>query len=812
MTYAEYAASYMAAGFEPIPVFQKNVIPIGCTGHSGTVTPEKISAWSVDPEWMNAGVALRPNGFVVVDVDHYGAKVGANQLVEIEVLYGQLPATISNTSRGKDSVSRQYFYLLPEAVTLAHKAAPDVDILQSSHRYAVCAPSIHPDTSEPYVWYGYDGEPLDGIPSIGDFETLPEAWVAALRVEDQPERTGFHGDVDEWLETLVSGDPSNRVRTLIDSIPSNDFGHDEMRSLSFRLVRLGAEREPGIDRAVATLYREWLRGAYNTPEYRHDLDVTLQGAIKKAGALEAEVPALLPSVDVFNAIPANLFDAARRKPTIEDDGAYAAARRDLIKDCFAAGVDKQQILTVLWNSAPGRAMQQEPDGLTKLWREIEFIATQPTEHLATVTQIEEKRKDQANLFLTDAERTYLRGHGEWWGTRYVDWVQHRLRRTNAPYNKANRWTVLSLIFSPYAHIYDDGVPMDLNLFQMILGESSTGKSKSREMMREVIKAYFPHDASPNIGGDLSKEALTRVLIQRDGQVSWLNRDDVSALFKDLQKGRTGSADWNTGTVEAWCALYEGRVDPIHRQGDQANSGIEAKCYLIAHLVGVETEVTDVVDAWLWTSGLLPRFVFTIGNPKDKEVAGRKLNLVQSQSVIEGDPMAKQWAAEFTATLRALSIQGQAVGITNAANERFAQFDERLLKLISGSSNEKRLEPVATRFVNSILKAAALVALSEAQITITLRHLLIAMEQGEAWWKDALRMVAGTAESQLDREVQQVESMLKARTGKEMLESEVHTLFRPMARSESLMRQLVAEGRADRQDGRIRLVERMAVAA
>lgn len=785
------------------------MIPSGATGRNGSVTGTKIAEWAADPQWGDAGVALRIGaGVVVIDVDHYGNKTGADQLAELEAQHGPLPVTISNTSRGQDSRSRQYFYLMPEPADLSSKAAPDVDILQHSHRYAVVWPSVHPEGGE-YTWYSYDGEPLDGIPSVGDFESLPEAWVAALRAPEREQHEGFDGEVDEWLETLVSGAPSARVLALIDSIPATDFGHDEMRAISFRIARLGAERQPGVDRAVAALYKEWLRGKYNTPEYRHDLDVTLQGAIRKAGALESEVPPLLSSVDVFNSVLPTIFEAARRKPEFDDDGALAAARRDLIKDCFAANVDKQRILTVLWNSAPGRIMQHEPDGLAKLWREIEFVATQPTEHLATVTQIQDKRKHDATVFLTEAEQVYLREQGTWWGTRYVEWVQHRLRRTNTPYNMANRWTILSLVFSPHAHLYDDGTQMDLNLFQMILGESSTGKSKSRGMMREVIKAYFPADASPNIGGDQSKEALTRVLIQRDGQVSWLNRDDVSGLFKELQKGRTGGTDWNTGTVEAWCALYEGRVDPIHRQGDRENSGIEAKCYLIAHLVGVESEVTDVVDGWLWTSGLLPRFVFTIGNPKDKEVKGRRLNLVQSESVVEGDPIAKQFAAEFAATVRALSVQGQAIGITPAANERFARFDERLLALVSGSPNEKRLEPVSSRFADSILKAAALVAVSEAQITITLRHLLIALEQAEHWWMDAIHMVEATAETQLDREVQKMKDMIQTRTGKEMLEADLHAAFRPMARSENLMRQLVAEGRAERSDGRIRLLERAA---
>lgn len=763
---------------------------------------------------MNAGVALRldPNT-VVIDVDQYGDKAGAVQLAELEAQYGPLPVTITSTSRGQESPSRQHFYLLPEPTPLKSKAAPDVDVLQNTHRFAVAWPSIHPDTLQQYTFYGYDGEPLEGIPSIGDLEALPDAWVEALRATEPEAHTGFAGAVDEWLETLVDGEPSARVHAFIDSIPAADFGHDEMRSLSFRLVRLGAEREPGIDRAMTVLYREWLRGKYDTPDYRHDLDVTLQGAIKKAGAIESEVPDLLPSVEVFNEAPAEIFSMARERPTLEDDGAYAAARREIIKACFEHDfTDKQRILTVLWNSAVGRVMQHEPDGLTTLWREIEFVATQPTQHLATVTQIETKRAEAAELFLTRAEKEYLTEQGQWWGTEYVKWAKSRLRRTNDPYNRANRWTVLSLVFCTTAHLLKDGIPMDLNLFQMILGESSTGKTKSKDLMREAIKAYFPHDASPNIGGDMSKEALTRVLIQRDGQVSWLHRDDVSGLLKEMQGGK---GSWQDGIIEKWCELYEGRVDPMHRQSDRENSGIEAKCYLVTHLVGVESQVADVADTTMWASGLFPRFVFMIGEPKDANLRGQLLNLVQDEAVLEGDPIAKQWAAEFTAAVRALSIQGRAIGITDEANRRYAQFHEATLRLIE-KSNDTRVGPMQERFINSVLKAAALVALSEGELVITLRHLLIALEQAEEWWRNALRVISITAEGPLDREVQRLEDMIRSTVGRQMRQADIYAAFRPARHAEEVIQQLLKEERIVTEDiagsKMVRLVEDVKVAA
>ena len=154
MTYRSAAPTYLAKGLKPVPVKGKTPVPGGATGRHGVVNEAKVNAWCVDPEWADQNVALRAEGWVAIDVDEYDVKHGAEQLADLEAHLGPLPATPSSTSRGVDSPSRQYFLALKEPVELYGKPpilgvkANDVhiEIVQFHHRYAVVAPSIHPDT------------------------------------------------------------------------------------------------------------------------------------------------------------------------------------------------------------------------------------------------------------------------------------------------------------------------------------------------------------------------------------------------------------------------------------------------------------------------------------------------------------------------------------------------------------------------------------------------------------------------------------------------------------------------------------------
>ena len=177
--YADAAPTYQRRGWGPIPLRAgtKAPPPAGWTGY-GAPYPSGADV----TEWASNGdgggnIALRlPESVIGLDVDAYGGKPGAETLAEAEARLGPLPATKVSTSRG-DGVSGIRVFRVPAGRCWADVLGPGVEVIHHGHRYAVVAPSVHPE-GRPYRWVA-DGRQVDG-PAVDDLPELPTAWVAEL--------------------------------------------------------------------------------------------------------------------------------------------------------------------------------------------------------------------------------------------------------------------------------------------------------------------------------------------------------------------------------------------------------------------------------------------------------------------------------------------------------------------------------------------------------------------------------------------------------------------------------------------------------
>lgn len=167
----------------PIPVVGKDRPPAGYTGRSGAdPSYADVHAWTTGPEATHNVAVRLSDGMVGIDVDAHSGKVGASTMGLLVALLGEIPATWRSTSRD-DSASGIYFYRVPPGTDLcgAEKAVreigPHVDIIHSGHRYALVAPSVHPDTSAVYQWRDPHGAVCDA-PKVDEVPWLPQPWVA----------------------------------------------------------------------------------------------------------------------------------------------------------------------------------------------------------------------------------------------------------------------------------------------------------------------------------------------------------------------------------------------------------------------------------------------------------------------------------------------------------------------------------------------------------------------------------------------------------------------------------------------------------
>lgn len=102
--------------------------------------------WGVVYRGANIGARVPENMFVL-DVDpRHG---GLESLAALEQSYSPLPETLTTIS-GRGDGGRHYFYRRPPGKLSAKHLGPGLD-LKTSSGYVVMAPSIHPDSGDPYT-------------------------------------------------------------------------------------------------------------------------------------------------------------------------------------------------------------------------------------------------------------------------------------------------------------------------------------------------------------------------------------------------------------------------------------------------------------------------------------------------------------------------------------------------------------------------------------------------------------------------------------------------------------------------------------
>lgn len=252
--YADAYASYWDAGWRgvlPLPYQRKTWPPEGYTGHNGADPSYADCATWADDAAKN--IALRmPVDVVGVDVDHYGAKTGGDTLHELVARYGPLPPTYLSTSRD-DGMSGIRLYRIPVGTVLPTKM-PGIDFVQRHHRYAVVAPSIHPE-GRPYRWIDERTGQESGIPNVEDLPYLPESWITGLAVAatDAAAKADIDGHAAKTILTAMPlGEPCTHVRAAAGRAMMGGDRHDSYNEAV--LATLGAGRR-GCPGAVLTLSR-----------------------------------------------------------------------------------------------------------------------------------------------------------------------------------------------------------------------------------------------------------------------------------------------------------------------------------------------------------------------------------------------------------------------------------------------------------------------------------------------------------------------------------------------------------------------------
>jgi hypothetical protein len=263
--YAEAAPRYLEAGWLGVlPVGhrprQKREPPTGYTGHDGRwPSPEDIALWQHDAGDVNVALRL-PRGVIGIDVDDYDGKRGADTMAAGAERHGRLPPTWTSTSR--DGLSGIRLFRVPDNAEfpgqLRHpvrRGQSDVELIQHHHRYAVVAPSVHPE-GRTYRWLGPDGEPA-AIPSPDQLPELPAGWRDHLAEAC----SCFAGAPI----VIASGDPvADKLAEARAGLAGNASRHESVIRPVMALIGFRNRGFPGAAEALEALKTEFL-AAVTTP-------------------------------------------------------------------------------------------------------------------------------------------------------------------------------------------------------------------------------------------------------------------------------------------------------------------------------------------------------------------------------------------------------------------------------------------------------------------------------------------------------------------------------------------------------------------
>lgn len=515
-------------------------------------------------------------------------------------------------------------------------------------------------------------------------------------------------------------------------------------------------------------------------------------------------------MDVLAKLPSNpeIISLFMDEPPVGADLSKRLWRLEL--ELFRANLTEAEVYAIARHAKcnkyhrADRPRRGDADG--DLWREVQRakqhyleapVASEAYTELDSVDTMQEGRQVD---FLLPHEREIV-ADTKTFIDKYISWTA---KKTDAAkeYQIASAFTILSSCFSDTGHAVPKYGKMGLNLWFMILGETTRSrKSTSRQLMLRVIREYEKFAGYQiDVGSDVTAEGLVKLLSTRDKQTSLFHRDEVQGMFKDfINKTYMATA------AERFTELYDGHVPVIVRStgGAAPGKGMQsdrAETNFLMYLMGITSKTADVLTTEYFRSGFLARFIYVIADAPERSYESEAIQQADEQEVlVRDDEMGEIVRSLYDAYLywqKKGAPFPRPVRLTNEALERFNAFKWEMGNFIEGHQHEESIEPSRQRLALSVWKCAVLLAMYEKSDEVQLRHLLVAIHYSEDWFKNLIRMAGAISASEWQREVDELEAIAVSKGGRIRYE-EAYKRFANKRKREfdEMVDALVSQGRA-----------------
>lgn len=314
------AVHYLEEGWRPLPLpaGKKHAPPSDWTGGSKPNSGKKptraqLATWA--REYPQGNLAISPPKSVIgIDVDAYDGKSGAETVAAAEQDWGQLPPTWISTSRDEGSGIR--WFRIPEGLGWPGKLPQGggVELIRWDHRYAVVAPSVHPEGRE-YHWVTPGGNAVtDEFPTPDELPMLPPEWVQGLtggkKWAPRMEAELDDEEVQQWIEdrgdtplcTVMERTLRKHLNDLRLSGPEGG-AHEQMLHAVWAVLGDSAAGHSGVVKALTRLraaFKEATKGRRSAAEFASEWKRAKAGGVQKVvaeGEAEDEDPCELHQTD-----------------------------------------------------------------------------------------------------------------------------------------------------------------------------------------------------------------------------------------------------------------------------------------------------------------------------------------------------------------------------------------------------------------------------------------------------------------------------------------------------------------------------------
>ena len=578
--------------------------------------------------------------------------------------------------------------------------------------------------------------------------------------------------------------------------------------------------DTGVDRGWPLAKKLRVPGTMNTkPKYGLPTPVSVEFNDRKSYSVReftaAYSPASTPKVDLILEMPEIdqggalkvLYDLQDSRimalyaddPLPSDD--WSALMYSLECSLFEAGVELADVFTVVQDAGCNKFKRDgRPD--SDLWIQLQRDKArweddrETQADLADAIAIEAVNGESIRIPRLQDER-----NGLFWSdvhlinNKYDDVPQNTVvdslaqymndmsSRTSKQFNYAAAMSIISAVLGSDIRVRTSFGVLSCNLYTLLLGRTtrdkkSTTASYVKHFLRRVGAEFKLDLIGPE---DHTPEALAQFCGDKPGESLLVILDEVQDLFARAMR----SGSYMDGEIGFLTKAYDGYIPSIARKQKEQKYRKETPFSLSILCMGILDQAAGNLKVEKIASGFIPRCLPVLPEPTDFDPA-RTMNDFTILSSADNETLQRQdnafnlnlqllirakhyWHQEREA-LEPFTVEGEDARALIA-------FDAKALDRICDAGNKcavladqhllysEYLVPCVERLGLSMLRMAALIAAAEQQTVVRLRHAVKAIQLAEIHLKAFEVFVACAADSDISKDVAQIEAFLAAQPNK-----------------------------------------------